>query len=108
MLGMAKDFYDNFKSAKNVFELVEDITKIKVKKIVFENTDNLLILQNTLKYVFTQFQWQYLRFFMKLFKNTSLFDINFVLGHSLGEYSALTASKSIMITDCAKLSKNKR
>ena len=27
-VGMARDFYDNFESAKNTFELVEDITKI--------------------------------------------------------------------------------
>ena len=32
-VGMARDFYDNFESAKNTFELVEDITKIKVKKL---------------------------------------------------------------------------
>ena len=42
-VGMARDFYDNFESAKNTFELVEDITKIKVKKIVFEDTDSLSV-----------------------------------------------------------------
>ena len=41
-VGMARDFYSNFKTAQNVFELVEDCTNIKVKEIVFENTDNLL------------------------------------------------------------------
>ena len=41
-VGMAKDFYDNFKVAKYIFNLVEDCTEIKVKEIVFENKDKLL------------------------------------------------------------------
>ena len=32
-VGMAKDFYDNFKIAKYIFNLVEDCTEIKVKEI---------------------------------------------------------------------------
>ena len=41
-IGMAKDFYDNFKVARNVFEIIEDSTKINIKDIIFENHDNLL------------------------------------------------------------------
>jgi len=104
-VGMARDFYDNFESAKNTFELVEDITKIKVKKIVFENTDNLLNITKYTQICIYTASMAILEVFYEVFKNTSIFDIKFVLGHSLGEYSALTASKSIMITDCARLLK---
>ena len=31
--GMAKDFYDNFKIAKLIFEEIEDYTKIDLKKL---------------------------------------------------------------------------
>ena len=104
-VGMARDFYSNFKTAQNVFELVEDCTNIKVKEIVFENTDNLLdITKYTQLCIFTV-SMAIFEVFYELFKNTSLFDINFVLGHSLGEYSALAASKSITIQDCAMLLK---
>jgi len=104
-VGMAKDFYNNFKVAQNVFELVEDCTKINVKEIIFENTDKLLdITKYTQICVFTA-SMAIFEVFYDLFKNTSLFDINFVLGHSLGEYSALTASKFIKLDDCAKLLK---
>ena len=41
-LGMAKDFYNSYKSAKDVFEKVEESTKIKVKDIIFNNPENLL------------------------------------------------------------------
>ena len=42
--GMAKDFYDNFKIAKLIFEEIEDYTKIDLKKIIFENDENKLNL----------------------------------------------------------------
>ena len=41
-VGMGKDFYDNFEIAKNIFNLVEECTNIKVKEIIFENKDKLL------------------------------------------------------------------
>ena len=47
------------------------------------------------------------RVFNEIFKDTKLFNINFVLGHSLGEYSALTASNSISIEDCSLLLKTR-
>ena len=102
---MAKDFYDNFQTAKNIFELVEDSTKIKVKEIVFENTDKLLDITKYTQICIYTASMAIFEVFYEIFKNTSLCNINFVLGHSLGEYSALTASKSIKIQDCAKLLK---
>ena len=41
-IGMSKDFYDNFEAAREIFNKVENTTKIKVKDIIFENEDNLL------------------------------------------------------------------
>ena len=36
-VGMAKDFHDNFKNAKFLFEEIENYTDIEVRKIIFEN-----------------------------------------------------------------------
>ena len=44
ILGMAKDFNDNFKIAKLIFEEIEDYTKINLRKIIFENEENKLDL----------------------------------------------------------------
>ena len=44
VVGMAKDFYDNFKVAKSIFEEIEDYTSIDLRKIIFENPDNKLNL----------------------------------------------------------------
>ena len=104
-LGMAKDFYENFEEARNVFELVEDCTHIKVKDIIFTNSSNFLnITKYTQICIFTA-SMAIFRVFKKVFKDTHFANINFVLGHSLGEYSALTASKSISIKNCAMLLK---
>ena len=46
-LKMTKDFYDNFQTAKNIFELVEDCTKIKVKEIS-QDTLKLQVLEDLL------------------------------------------------------------
>ncbi|SVE49608.1 uncharacterized protein METZ01_LOCUS502462, partial [marine metagenome] len=39
---MSKDFYDNFDTAKKVFELISDTTKINIKDIIFRNPSDLL------------------------------------------------------------------
>ena len=41
-LEMSKDFYDNFDTARDVFNLVSDTTNIDVKNIIFKNPSNLL------------------------------------------------------------------
>ena len=41
-LGMSKDFYNNYKVAKNVIEEIEDYTSIPVNKIIFEDNLNQL------------------------------------------------------------------
>ena len=41
-IGMSKDFYDNFNVSKETFEIIEDSTKINLKKIIFENDKDLL------------------------------------------------------------------
>ena len=43
-LGMSKDFYNNYKVAKNVIEEIEDYTSIPVNKIIFEDNLNQLNL----------------------------------------------------------------
>ena len=103
-LGMARDFYDNFEAAKNVFKTVEECTKIKIKEIIFNNSDNLLdITEYTQICIFTA-SMAIFEVFKETFEgNIKNSNIEFVLGHSLGEYTALTASNSLSIEDCAKL-----
>ena len=45
-VGMAKDFHDNFKIARLVFDEIEDATSLSLRKIIFENPSNELNLTN--------------------------------------------------------------
>ena len=93
-IGMAKDFNDNFKIAKLIFEEIEDYTQIDLRKIIFENEENKLDLTQ-----FTQiciFAASYVIFKTLLNeKNLIIENINVMMGHSLGEYTALACSNKI-------------
>ena len=103
-VGMARDFYENFAVAKDVFENVEDTTKIRIKDIIFKNEDNLLdITQYTQLSVFTV-SIAIFEVFKHVFDKAA---INFALGHSLGEYSALVASRAISLKECSDILKTR-
>ena len=103
-LGMTKDFYDNFKEFKDVFLEIEDSTKINLKKIIFNDNPNLL---NTTKYtqisIFAASIGIYKTLESKYDFGLKIPKINFMLGHSLGEYSALAASKALSISQASIL-----
>ena len=105
-LGMAKDFNDNFILSRSIFEEIEDYTKIKIRKIIFENKDEKLDLTQ-----YTQiciFATSYVIF--KTFTKETDFNINdakIMMGHSLGEYTALTCSNKINLKDCSFILKRR-
>ena len=103
-LGMTKDFFDNFKIAQDTITEIEDATSISIKKIIFGNDDNLLNITN-----FTQISIfaGSMSIYQTLEKNFgfSNLNINNMLGHSLGEYSALAAAKSLTISEASSLLK---
>ena len=105
-IGMTKDFHDNFKIAQSTFEEIEDYTKINVRKIIFENDDNKLDLTQ-----FTQiciFASSYVIFeTYSSEKNLNIENINVMMGHSLGEYSALACSKKISLKECSLILKER-
>ena len=103
-VGMAKDFHDEFVIAKETFEIIENSVKINLRDIIFHNKSELL---NITKYTQLAIFSSSMCIFNVL-KNEIDIDklsINYSLGHSLGEYSALTASKVISIEDCSILLK---
>ena len=104
--GMVRDFYDNFKAAKLIFEEIADYTNIDLKNIIFDNVDDKLHLTK-----FTQisiFAASYIIF--KVFcseKNIDKANFNVMLGHSLGEYTALACSDRISLKDCSLILKKR-
>ena len=104
--GMAKDFYDNFKIARLIFEEIEDHTKINLKKIIFNPNEKLLNLTQ-----FTQisiFAASYAIY--KTYSYETGLDskkINVMMGHSLGEYTALACSNKISLKECSLILKKR-
>tara|TARA_B100001250_G_scaffold104645_1_gene88268 strand:+ start:37 stop:963 length:927 start_codon:yes stop_codon:yes gene_type:complete len=103
-LGMSKDFFDNFKTAQDTITEIEDATNMEIKKIIFGDDDKLLNITN-----FTQVSIfaASMSIYQTLEKNFGFenLNINNMLGHSLGEYSALSASKSLTISQASSLLK---
>ena len=102
--GMTNDFYDNFVEARDIFNLISDTTKIDIKDIILNNPSDLL---NQTKYTQLAIFCSSISIFKVLTSKLDISNMNikYMLGHSLGEYTALTAAKIISIQDCAKLLK---
>lgn len=105
-IGMAKDFYENFKYVRDYFSIADEILKKKLTKVIFEGPkDTLDLTENTQPAIFLV---SYSIF--NVIKNETKFKINdakFFAGHSLGEYSALCCSKSINFEQTIELLKHR-
>ena len=103
-VGMTKDFYEEFAVVREIFEIIENTSKIKIKDIIFKNNDNLLNLTQYTQLAIFCSSISIFYVLAEQFKNKN-FIIKYFLGHSLGEYTALVASKVISIEDCVRLLK---
>lgn len=99
-LEMAKDFHDNFTISKNIFEEIEDYTEINIRRIIFDNFDNLInITSFTQICIFASSIAIFKALEEENIINVSQDDI--MLGHSLGEYTALACSNKFSLKDCS-------
>ena len=105
-VGMVKEFYDKYSLVKKLFKTAEDVLDYPIGKLILEGpSESLNITKNTQPAIF-------LVSFSIYSVITQEFDIkldssNFFAGHSLGEYSALAASKSIKFETAIKLLKKR-
>ena len=105
-LNMSMDFYSNFDAARKVFQEIEDSTQINIRKIITENPlDNLNQTNYTQISIFSASMAIY-KSLLSEFGN-EIIKPKILLGHSLGEYSALVAGNFINITDASILIKKR-
>ena len=102
-LGMAKDFHDNFKLAESIFQEIEDYTKIDIRNIIFNNEKKLNFTQFTQICIFSA---SYV-IFKILEVEKGIENLNIMMGHSLGEYTALACSKKITLKECSLILKKR-
>ena len=94
VIGMAREFYDNFGYVRQYFTNADEILNKKLSKIILDGPkEELDQTENTQSAIFLASYSIY-----KVLEKESQFNekkASFHAGHSLGEYSALCCSKSI-------------
>ncbi len=102
-IGMGKELSDNFTEAKQVFEEVNDALKFNLTKVMWEGTDKDISLTSNAQPALMACSIATLRVLNKI-ANKKLSDLAcYVCGHSLGEYSAMTAAEVFSLAQCATL-----
>jgi [acyl-carrier-protein] S-malonyltransferase len=98
-VGMGKELWDNFSTAREVFEEADDGLHFPISSLCFKGPEEALKLtENTQPAVLTM-SIAALRI-LHTEKGTTP---EFTAGHSLGEYSALVASGAIAFSDAVKI-----
>lgn len=105
VIGMAKDLYDNFNVAKDVLDTVCSVLKQDLKKLMFEGPiEELTLTENTQPALLAASMMAQKVLEAELGKPIHML-AKAVAGHSLGEYSALTAAGCISLENAATLVK---
>ena len=102
-VGMGKDLSENFSSAKEVFQQVDDILKVNLSKIIFEGPSGELTKTENTQPALMAVSIALITVLEKEFGKKFEDLCSFTAGHSLGEYSALCAANSITLEETAKL-----
>ena len=106
-VNMSMDFNENFDVARKVFQEIEDSTQINIRKIITENPlDNLNQTNYTQISIFSASMAIY-KSLLSEFGN-EIIKPKILLGHSLGEYSALVAGNNVLILSDASILIKKR
>ena len=96
-VGMGKDLYDNNAEAKALFERANEILGFRITDIMFNGTDE------DLKQTKVTQPAVFLHSVIKALSIGSDFKPDMVAGHSLGEFSALVANKTLNFDDALRL-----
>jgi len=95
--GMGKELYDSSSLAKEFFEKANDLLGFRITDTMFEGTeDELKETQITQPAIF-------LHSVIQAIASDQTFDPDMVAGHSLGEFSALVANKTLNFEDGLQL-----
>ena len=102
IVGMGKEFYDNFDLVKNLFKEADETLSFSLSKVVLEGPkEKLDLTANTQPAIFLI---SYSIF--NVIKNEFNIDLNkakYFAGHSLGEYSALSCAGYLNFADTLKI-----
>jgi [acyl-carrier-protein] S-malonyltransferase len=97
-VGMGKEFYDNFKIAREVFEEADDTLRLSISNLCFQGPEEALKLtENTQPAILTVSIAA-----LKVLQEEKGVHPQFAAGHSLGEYSALVTSGALTFSEAVR------
>lgn len=102
-VGMGKELAENFSSAREVFQEVNDALSQDLFKIMVEGPDSELTMTANTQPALMAFSMAVVRVLEKDFDIKLKNKAAFVAGHSLGEYSAACSAGVFSLSDTAKL-----
>ncbi len=102
-VGMGKELAENFKSAKEVFQEVNDALSQDLFKIMSEGPESELTLTTNAQPALMAHSMAVVKVLEKEFGVLLKDKASFVAGHSLGEYSAACAAGVFSLADTARL-----
>jgi [acyl-carrier-protein] S-malonyltransferase len=97
-VGMGKDLYDSYPTAKRVFEEANEALGFDLAKLCFEGPEETLTLTTNTQPAIVTASIAALR----VLQERAEFEVEFVAGHSLGEYSALVYAGAINFPDAVR------
>ena len=102
MVGMGKEFHDNFDLVKNLFKEADDTLNFSISKLILEGPkEELDLTANTQPAIFL-ISYAIYSVVKKEF-NIDLSKAKYFAGHSLGEYSALSCAGYLNFSDTLKI-----
>ena len=99
VVGMGKDLFDEYESARLVFLEVDDALNKKLSKTIFYGPEKELLLTENAQPALMAMSIAVVRVLES--NGLKIQDYECVAGHSLGEYTALTAANAINLSDAA-------
>ncbi len=104
-IGMGKDLAESFVDARDVFQEIDEALSQNLSKIMFEGEERDLNLTENTQAALMAMSMAVVNVIKKQGGIVLEDHCSFVAGHSLGEYSALTAAGTISLSDSARLLK---
>ena len=102
-IGMGKEMSDNFLEAREVFEEVNDALGFNLSKIMWDGSEKDIALTLNAQPALMACGVAVFRVLSKM-SNKKLPQLaNYVCGHSLGEYTAMTVAGVFSLSECANL-----
>ena len=100
-IGMGRDLAEAYPAARAIFEEVDEALGEKLSSLIWEGDPDTLTLTENAQPALMATSMAALRALEA--EGVSVTDASFVAGHSLGEYSALTAAGALSVADAARL-----